>query len=305
MNGAEAAVLAPARPAQADAAPRRAQLRRRRRAALGVFGTYSALVLGCAMALAPIAWGLLTSLKKQANIAAYPPQWLPDPVTVEHYVTLLTRTGVPQFLLNSLILSLGTVAVCLVVAPPAAYAAARFRFRAKRAVLLGILATSMIPGIAILIPLYLLAVHLGVLNSRAFMILAYAAWLIPQSIWLIKGFIETVPIELEEAAVLDGCSTLGVFVRIILPLIQPGLAAVGILVFIFVWNDFLIASALATEEQARTVQVGLVRYIQDTMGVWWGQFMAFAMLAVTPSLLAFLIMQRRFVEGLTGGAVKG
>jgi multiple sugar transport system permease protein len=195
--------------------------------------------------------------------------------------------------------------ICVLVAAPAAYAAARFSFRGRSVLLLAILATSMIPGISILIPIYLLATRFDLLNSYTFMILVYCAWMIPQAIWFLKNFIEVIPFELEEAAMLDGCSRFDVMTKIIMPLIQPGIAAVAMLIFMFVWNDFLIGAVLATSEDKRTVQVGLVRFIQDSIGVWWGEFMAFAMLAIAPVLIAFIILQRRFVEGLTSGGIKG
>jgi multiple sugar transport system permease protein len=267
--------------------------------------TYFTLSLGCVLALAPIVWGLLTSFKTQTNIAIYPPQWLPHPISLESYHVLLANKSVPRFFLNSLVLSAGTILLSLLVAAPGAYAAARFRFRGKHAILLTILATSMIPGISILIPIYLLAIRVKLLNSYTFLILVYAAWLVPQAIWFIKGFVEVVPRELEEAAFLDGCGVVGAFCRVILPLIQPGLAAVSILIFVFVWNDFLIGVTLTTQEEMRTVQVGLVRFLQDTLGVWWGQFMAFTMLAIAPVLVAFFLLQKRFVEGLTSGGIKG
>lgn len=267
--------------------------------------TYGVLSLGCVAALAPIVWGFLTSLKMQANIAIYPPQWIPNPVTLDHYQVLLASKSVPRFFLNSLVLSVATILLSLVVATPGAYAAARFQFRGKHALLLTILATSMIPGISILIPIYLLAIRTKLLNSYPFMVLVYGAWLIPQAIWFIRCFIEAVPRDLEEAALLDGCTPLGALVRVSLPLIQPGLAAVSILIFVFVWNDFLIGVTLTTQEEMRTVQVGLVRFLQDTLGVWWGQFMAFTILAIAPILLAFFLLQKRFIEGLTSGGIKG
>src|SRR5581483_6641654 len=238
--------------------------------------TYGLLGLGCFMALAPIVWGLLTSFKLEGNVALYPPQWLPSPVPFEHYSHLLTTREVLRVFFNSLVLAAGTIVLGLVVASPGAYAAARFRFRGKNAILLTILVTSMIPGISILIPIFLLAIRADLLNSYVFMILVYGAWLVPQAIWFIKGFIEVVPRELEEAALLDGCSLFSAFWRVTLPLIQPGLAAVAILFFVFVWNDFLIGAVLTNREEMRTVQVGLLRTIQD-IGISWGQFMAYAM----------------------------
>lgn len=272
---------------------------------LVTFATYALLIIGCVIALAPILWGLSTSFKIQAEVSTYPPQWLPRTFTLANYSALINKVGVGRFFLNSIILSAGTIVLCLVIAAPAAYAAARLRFFGKNQLLLTILATSMLPGISILIPIYLLATRLEVLNSYIFMILVYSAWMVPQAVWFVRGFIETVPKELEESALIDGCSWFGAFVRIVLPLIGPGLAATAMLIFMFVWNDFLIGALLATREDMRTVQVGLVRFVQDPTGVWWGQFMAFAMMAIAPVLVAFLFLQRRFVEGLTSGGVKG
>jgi ABC-type glycerol-3-phosphate transport system permease component len=267
--------------------------------------TYVILSVGCVLALAPLVWSFLTSVKIGINIVIYPPQWLPDPFSAEHYLALEHRGGIPRFFLNSLILSTGTILVCLMVAVPGAYAAARFRFAGKNAILLTILATSMIPGISVLIPIYLLAIRAKLLNSYAFMILVYSAWMIPQTIWFIKGFVEVIPRDLEEAALLDGCSVPEAMFRIVLPLIQPGLAAISIVIFIFVWNDFLIGRAMTSQENMRTVQVGLVQVLHDDVGRSWGQLMAFTVLAVTPVLVAFSLLQRRFVEGLTSGALRG
>jgi len=267
--------------------------------------TYTVLSLGCLLAVAPIMWGFLSSLKRQVNVVLYPPQWFPNPLTLEHYWILLTERGIPRFFLNSAVLAVGTILLVLTVAAPGAYAAARYKFRGKNSILMTILATSMIPGISILIPIYLLGIKAKLLNSYLFMILVYSAWLIPQAIWFIKNFVEVVPRDMEEAALIDGCTVAGAFCRVVLPMIQPGLAAIAILNFIFVWNDFLIGAVLTNQEEMRTVQVGLVRFIQDTMGVWWGQFLAFAMLAILPVLLFFFVLQKRFIEGLTAGGVKG
>lgn len=278
----------------------------RSRARLVDLLSYAYLCIASIAVLVPIMWAVLTSLKAEVTIGMYPPQWFPKPITIDNYLALLIGgRGAPRFFLNSLVLSIGTILLVLTVAAPGAYVAARFQFRGKNAMLLTILATSMIPGISILVPIYLLAIRASVLNSYPFIILVYSAWMIPQAIWFIKGFIEVVPREMEESARLDGCTVVGAFWRVVLPLIHPGLGAVAILVFIFVWNDFLIGAVLTTREEMRPVQVGLVRLIHDAEGVWWGQFTAFAVLAIAPVLLVFFLLQKRFIEGLTAGGVKG
>ncbi len=267
--------------------------------------TYGILGLGCLLAVMPIAWGVITSLKPLDDIVTYPPRFLPIPLTLGHYATILGQASTYRFFMNSAILAVGTILLTVVAALPAAYVAARFRFRGKNGIMFGILAMSMVPGISILIPIYMLASKLGLINSFGYMILVYSAWMVPQAVWFIKGFIDTVPRDLDEAALIDGSSHFGILVRIILPLIRPGLAAISILIFMFVWNDFLVNAVLASSEENRTVQVALVRFIQNTEGVSWGDFMAFATLAIAPVLILFLIMQRSFVEGLASGSVKG
>lgn len=266
---------------------------------------YSALVAGCALALAPIFWGIATSLKHEVDVITYPPHFAPISITFENYRAVLAQSSTGQLFLNSLLLSVGTIIVAVVTAVPAAFAAARFQFGTKNALLFGILAMSMVPGISILIPIYILASKFGLVNNFGYMILVYSAWMVPQAVWFIKGFIEALPRELDEAALIDGSSQVGVLIHVILPLIRPGLAAISMLVFMFVWNDYLINAVLASTENSRTVQVALVRQMQNTVGVSWGQFTAFATLVIAPVLFMFLALQRWFIQGLASGSVKG
>jgi ABC-type glycerol-3-phosphate transport system permease component len=280
--------------------------RRRRISAIAAdAATYGILVVGCLLAVAPILWGVLTSVKQSADVLAYPPRFFPWPLTLENYVAIFSLPSTLDYFFNSFVLAIGTIVLAVATALPAAFAAARFDFRAKNGIMFGILAMSMVPGISILIPIYILASKLWLVNSFPYMILVYSAWMVPQAVWFIKGFIEVLPRDLDEAALIDGCSYFGILTRIIIPLIRPGIAAISVLIFMFVWNDYLVNAVLASAENSRTVQVALVRYTQNTVGVSWGQFMAFATLAIAPVLILFLIMQRSFVEGLASGSVKG
>jgi ABC-type glycerol-3-phosphate transport system permease component len=263
-----------------------------------------ALMAACAVALVPLVWGLVTSLKDDDKVFAYPPEWIPSPVTFSHYKDVLVGSSLPHFFVNSTIVTALTILITLGLAMHMAYAAARIQFRGKNALLFVLLASSMIPGIAILTPLYLLSVKSGLYDTHAGLVLVYSAWQVPTVVWLLRGFIANIPVELEEAAMLDGCSRLRAFYLITLPALQPGLAAAAVLVFVAVWNDFLIATALTISEDMRLIQVGLYRYIAD-VGVEWGRFLAYGLLALAPILLAFVFLQRRFISGLTMGAVKG
>jgi ABC-type glycerol-3-phosphate transport system permease component len=265
-------------------------------------GIASALVI--AIALLPVLWGLSTSLKPAAQILTFPPRWLPDPPTLASYVQVWQQSNFPTYFRNSVVVTLAALAVALVVSVHAAYAMARFRFRGKNLVMVGLLATSMIPGIAILVPLYDLSVHVKLYDTFAGLVIVYAAWNVPILVWLLRGFFESVPIELEEAARIDGCSRLRAFYRIVLPMSQPGLLAAAIMVIMFVWNDFLIAFALTISEQRRLLSVGLYTYISN-YGVEWGQLTAATIIALLPVVAVFFLLQRRLVEGLMAGALKG
>lgn len=282
----------------------RPRLRPRRARLLTRIATYSAVLLACAFASLPLLWGLLTSFKPTGDILAYPPVFIPDTWTLDHYKSVLSDTRMPLYSFNSLITAALTICVTLVVACPMAYVAAHFEFRFKRVILLAVLATAMVPGISVLVPLYLLSHRLSIHDSYFALVLVYSAWMTPQAVWLMTDFFKSIPAELEESARIDGCSRLSAFLRIMLPLSRPGLVATSMVVFIYVWNDFLIAVALTASDDMRTNQVGLVRYISD-VGVSWGNFMAYAFMITLPPIVLFVTLQRKFIQAMTGGAVKG
>jgi multiple sugar transport system permease protein len=175
-------------------------------------------LLACIFAAGPVIWGILTSLKVPTQVVAYPPDLLPRPPTLENFVAVWNESSFPVYFRNSLVVTAASVIVSLLLAVHAAYGLARFHFRGKTLLMLGILATSMIPGIAILVPLYNLSVHVKLYNTLTGMILVYTAWNVPLIVWLLKGFFEKVPRELEEAALMDGCGRYRVFYLIVLPL---------------------------------------------------------------------------------------
>lgn len=255
-------------------------------------------------AMTPLAWGVLTSLKPQATILLSPPQWFPWPITFEHYIDVFTSSNLPLYMFNSLVVAVGATLLALVVALYGAYAGARLKFRGKSSALVVILMTSMVPGIAVLIPLYALAVRLGVYDTHFVLILVFSAWQMPMALWIIRGFIETLPVELEHAAMVDGCTQIGAFHRVIVPNLRAGLGSAALIVFLFVWNDWLIASALVSSADKTLLQVGLFQFVSDT-GVQWGRFMAYAVASSIPVIVMFLALERSFVRGLTSGATKG
>lgn len=265
---------------------------------------YFLLVCVAAMAVLPILWGLSTALKTTGEVVTYPPRWIPRPPTLRNFAVVLQETSMPRYFANSLVVGLCTVIVAVGIAAHAGYALARFGFPGRQALAFGILATAMIPGISILVPLYYLASKAKVYDTYGILVTVYATWQLPTVMWLLKGFFEAIPRELDDSALIDGCTRWSAFYRVILPLAQPGLAAAALLTFIFVWNDFLIAFTLTVRNSRRVVAVGLYQYISQ-YGIEWGELMAAVMLALLPVMGLFLLLQRRFISGLTAGATKG
>ena len=262
----------------------------------------AALAVAAAVSIFPVVWAFLTSLKRERDVSVFPPTVLPDPVTLEHYREVAAPIG--RYMLNSALVAGITIAVTLVVAAHGAYAASRGDFRFKRPILFVILASMMIPGVAVLIPLYWMASGLGLFNTYTVLIVIYTAWMVPMALWFLRGFFETVPRDLEDAALMDGCSRLGVLYRVAAPLVLPGFSAVAIVIFIFVWNEFIIALSMTTSEAKRVVTVGVYYYI-TAYGIEWGKLMAAVSLALAPVLIGFFILQRGFIRGMTAGATRG
>jgi multiple sugar transport system permease protein len=263
---------------------------------------YALLTIAATVVLLPVAWAISTSLKPASAAMSFPPVWIPTRVTFENY-TGVVASGFGRYFVNSLIVTCGTILLCLFVAAHCAYATTRFAFRGKTTLLFAILASGMVPAIAILVPLYLLAVTLPIVDTYFVLTLVYASWLTPLTTWTLRGFFERVPTEIEEAALVDGCSRLRAFYTIVMPLTLPGFAAAGVYIFLETWNEFLIAVSLTSTADRRLLTVGLYQYV-TSFGVEWGLLTAAALVALLPVLVPFLGMQKLFVSGLTAGAVK-
>jgi ABC-type glycerol-3-phosphate transport system permease component len=266
--------------------------------------SYAVLALAALIAILPILWALLTSLKSMGEILAYPPVFVPSSVTIENYRSVIFGSGFLRYLFNTLLVAAIAIGIVLVAASHCAYAVSRIRFRGREGLMFLILTASMVPLVSLLSPLYLIWSSFGLYDTYFGMALVFAAWQTPTAVWLIRGFIEAVPYEIEEAAMIDGCSRWKCFYRIVLPIVQPGLVATAIVIFIFIWNDFLIATALTISDSRRLMQVGLYRYLGD-LGVDWGRFSAYTILSIFPVVVVFVTLQKRLISGLVGGAIKG
>ena len=257
----------------------------------------------CIFALFPILWGLSTSLKPTQDILRFPPEIIPTQATLEHYYQLLA-TGIGRYVLNSLLISACTLAICLGVGTLAAYALARFRLRFQGAVLFLIVAVMSIPLPSLTIPTYVFLAQFGLTDTRIGLVLLYAAYQLPITVWLLYGYFRTIPVELEAAAMMDGYGRLAVLRKIVLPLSGPGLVAAGLFVVTFAWNDFVVAVAMISSDEARTLPVAIYNY-QGFFGREWGPLMAAAMVSIVPVIAVFMAFQRFFLSGMTGGSVKG
>jgi multiple sugar transport system permease protein len=255
--------------------------------------------------LGPLLWGLATSLKTEVMAVRLPPSIIPSPLTFRSYLDVIRDQSFLIDLWNSVAYALGGVALALAVGIPAGYAAARFDFPAKRAIMLTILATSMVPGVALLVPTYYVLTALGLINDRLVIIVLVAARIAPQTVWFLQGFILGVPVEIEESAAVDGANRRQILLRLVLPLIKPGLAAVAIIGIVTIWNDYITVAAFAPDMAKRTLQVALVDQVFNSVGISWSYMMAFAIMSSLPIMVMFALVQKWFITGLTAGAVKG
>jgi ABC-type glycerol-3-phosphate transport system permease component len=271
----------------------------RRRQARVVAWAYAILLAGCAFALVPILWALSTSLKDVADATAYPPAWIPPRPTLANYRAVLFSDRYVHYLVNTLLVGAGAVALSLCIAAPAAHGAARGRFAGKDSMLFVLWATIMMPGAAIIVPLYLVTVYVGLYDTYAGLVIVYSAAIVPTLVWLLRGFVQGVSPDLEQAAMIDGCGRWSVFWRITLPLVRPGLIAGAIFAFVTVWNEFLIAFSLTLRDELRTIQVGIYFFITD-VGIEWGRMMAAVIASIVPIVALYALLQQRFVEGMTG-----
>ncbi len=267
------------------------------------------LVLVCAAALYPVLWVLKMALTP-SQAFSMDPGLIPDAFTLDNFASVVgTRDATGGWLFgrqlaNSLIVSLVTSAVGIGLSCTAAYSMSRFAFPGRDAGMQAFLVTQMFPGVVMLIPLYILLDKLGLLDSLAGLALVYSTTAIPFCTWNMKGYFDTIPKELEEAALMDGASRWTIFTRIVLPLAKPALVVTGLFSFMTAWNEFILAATLMSDERSFTLPVVLQGYVGD-FGTEWGRFAAGAILVSAPVMALFFALQRHLVEGLTAGGVKG
>ena len=261
---------------------------------------FMAIYIALAAFMFPILWMFSTSFKKEIDAFRYPPVLISEP-TVSNYKSVL-KSEFPLYILNSVVICSVTVLISIVLGAPASYALSRYNFKSKRSISNWILTTRMAPPVAVALPMFLLMKFFNLLDTRLSLIILYTTFNLSFVIWLMRGFFEEIPRELDEAALIDGCSPAKAFLRIVLPLVAPGLAAVAIFCFIFSWNEFFYA-LIMTHSKSRTVPVGVQGFI-GLYGIKWGEMTAAASLATVPIFAFAIATQKHLVRGLTLGAVK-
>jgi multiple sugar transport system permease protein len=260
----------------------------------------------------PILWLLSASFSTQVELFSTPIHWIPQHPTLQNYIEIifpnLATSSVPRTfavsILNSLKIASSVTVICLVIGSLAAYALIRIPFKYNRVIQVGILGTRMIPEVSLIIPLFILASSLQLINKPIVLIVAYMSFALPYAIWMMAAFFQTVPVELEEAARLDGCSRLGILWRVVIPISVPGLISTAMFVFLLAWDEFFYALIFTSTLAAKTAPVAIAefigRYVVNVNGM-----MAGGILAALPPVILGLIFQRYIVSGMTAGAVKG
>jgi trehalose/maltose transport system permease protein len=262
-----------------------------------------AVVVGLlALYATPVFWQLLTSLKPEAELLVLPPL-LPSRLTWEHYRVVLSQSLMPRALLNSVGVSALTTALALAIGVPAAYALARLPVPGRGALMLAIVAGTAFPQIATVSPLYLLMRALGLRDTWTGLVMGNASFALPLVVWLLAGFVRELPVELEEAASLDGAGRLAAFRWVLLPLLAPGVASTALLTFLFSWNEFLFAYTFTATGASRTVPVALALF-PGVFEVPWGDIAAASILAALPPIVLVIALHRFLVRGLLAGALR-
>lgn len=266
---------------------------------------YGVILVFLVIFIFPVYWMFVSAFMDNATLMAWPPQFNPFRGNLHTFQKLLNMTKYIVFFKNSAVVSLATVAVCLAASIFAGYSLSRYRFPGKNAVMTGVLSVQMFPTVAILISLYTFYSQFKLINTYSGLVLADTMLALPLSIWLLKSFFDTIPRSLDEAARIDGCSRLQTLFLIIVPLLKPGLLAVGIYTFLQSWDDYLFGMIIMNRDSMRTLPVGIAQsfigeFVHDYSGM-----MGLSVITSLPVIILFIFLQKYMIAGLTGGAVKG
>lgn len=284
------------------ARPRKRDARRRRKLRLGA--NISAIVFSVIW-IFPVYWMINTAFKPRPEVMTPTPIFFPKHPTLSNFIDAFMQSNFLLNLRNSVIVVAGAVVLSIVLGLLASAALSRFRFRGRRTIMVTILAVQMLPGTALLIPTFLVFNSLNLLGTYIGLILAYVAVVLPFSIWVMRGFFIAIPVEVEEAAMIDGANTWQVLWRVLFPLVVPGVISTSIFAFISAWNEYILAYTFMKDQSMYTLPIWLVSFSTPTGGTDYGGQMAASVLFALPVVVFFLIIQRHLVTGMSAGAVKG
>jgi multiple sugar transport system permease protein len=266
--------------------------------------TYVVMIGLALVCVFPIIWTFLTSVKVETDIVTREMVYLPTRLTFESYVKLWYQSSYPTLVLNSLVVTTLTVLICLATGTIASYAFSRFQFRGRTQLMLAYLVVRMFPAVLMIIPLFVVMRQVGLLDKTAGLAVAYTSFLLPLFVWMLKGFFDAAPRELESAARIDGATRIGAMFRIVIPIARNGLVATCVFVAIAAWNEYLFALMLTTSQGSRTWPVGLQLMVGEFQ-LPWGMLAAGGMISIAPVIVLFALVQRVMVAGITAGAIKG
>ena len=261
------------------------------------------LILVCIYCLIPFAWMLSTSLKTESEAFRIPPTWVPLKPTAESFIGIWVRKNFGIYFFNSTVISLSTAVLSTFFGALAGYGFSRFFFKGRRFLIGFFLATQMLPGVLLVGPYFKILSRAGLYDTRTGLIIAFLTICLPFSTWMMKGFIDKVPEELDQSAMVDGCSRLGIFFKIVLPIVAPGMVATILFAFLLAWGDLLWALCLTSSEPMITVTLGIARTVGE-FRIIWPMLMAGSLVGGMPAILLYIFLQRLLVQGLTAGAVK-
>lgn len=265
----------------------------------------------CALALAallvfvlfPLFWVISTALKGKAETFASPPTFIPRLPTLENFISIWKTRNFLTYYRNSIFVSVSTTAVCLTLANLAAYGFSRFRMRFGHLLLMFILVSQMIPGVLFVIPYFIMMGKIGLINSHIALIVAHTSFALPFTTWMLHGYYNSIPRSLDEAGLIDGCTNVQVFTRVVLPLTMPGNVATLIFAFMQSWNEYLFSVSLVTVDRMYTVPVGIAMFMGEYQ-TQWNELMTASLVASLPVILLYLLVDKHLIGGLTAGSVR-
>jgi ABC-type glycerol-3-phosphate transport system permease component len=278
------------------------------RRSVSAIGKY-ALVFGLGLVFVlfstlPLLWGVATALKMPGEVYAFPPTWIPSEITFDNFIAVFHNQALIRAFFNTLLIASATTVVALIVGVLGGYGFSRYRIPGRNTLLWSVLLTKLFPRVVVIVPFFVTLRNLQIMNTYQGLILVYLMVTFPVAIWLLKGFFDKIPVEIEDAAIVDGCSLPQLLWLVVLPMARPALIAVAMYSFILAWNEFLFALVFTNGLERRPLSVALAFFV-DENGIRWGELMAASIIMSLPAILVFTLAQRMLVRGLSDGAVKG